>query len=275
MTELMGRYHAHLHRRNLAARTIAHRVWTVGRLEEHCDGDLLGADVHQIRAWLDSLNLGPRARYAYTSALGTFYGWAHDEQLIDENPMRRLERPKLPQGLPRPAPNADLDEAMAVLPDKPRAMVALAAFAGLRCCEIAGLYADHLIDQGADGWLLFVEQGKGSKERTVPLHPRALRALERHGVPRSGPVFHYHRNPSEPLRPERVSLIGNRALRAAGIGSTMHQFRHWFATELYRASKDLRGVGDLLGHSSMNTTANYTKFDMSHVREHVVGLSWQ
>lgn len=265
-------YRRHLERRGLSPRTVLTRTYTVRRFSNALGGlDLAEATADDVREFLESPRIGVRCRYSYLSSLASFYGWAVEEGHLEADPTTRVERPKLPKSLPRPAHDSDLDEALALLRPNVRAMVALAAYAGLRCCEIAGIHGDHIMDH--DGHtVLLVTDGKGAKERMVPLHPTAVAAMRRHGLPKSGPVFHYRGEPHRQLTPARVSLMANRALKEIGVTSTMHQFRHWFGTRLYRATRDIRGVGEVMGHSSPVSTAIYTKFDVSTIVEDVNAL---
>jgi integrase len=68
---------------------------------------------------------------------------------------------------------------------------------------------------------------------------------------------------SAPLTACRVSGLCNVYLRSVGAGATLHQLRHFFATSLYRASKDIRLTQEALGHASPATTAIYAGYDQS------------
>ena len=61
----------------------------------------------------------------------------------------------------------------------------------------------------------------------------------------------------------RLSVVISAYLREQGIDATAHQLRHWFATEVYASSKDIRVTQELLGHSDPSTTAGYVAY--SHV----------
>lgn len=219
--------------------------------------ELTSAD---LEAWLDAVPRGPRTRTNYLSCMTCFYRWAISAGHTDENPAAKIDRPRLPRSLPRPIGRTDLAVAVATATPMVRAWLCLAALAGLRCQEIAGITREDVWDQEEQP-MLFVRDGKGGSERTVPLHPDALDALRQCGMPRFGPIF---RNNGRPYHPNRVSRIGNDHLHSLGIESTMHQLRHRFGTDVQALGKDIRVTQELMGHQSPQSTAIYTAVNPVH-----------
>ena len=78
-------------------------------------------------------------------------------------------------------------------------------------------------------------------------------------MPRSGWIF--LRPNGGPYKPEDLSHEFNAFLRANDVPATAHQLRHWFGTNLYGQTHDLRLTQEMLGHSNLATTAIYTQFD--------------
>jgi integrase len=134
------------------------------------------------------LYLTPAARAAELSNVRSFYRWALLEELIDRDPTLRLVRPRLPRRLPRPMADADIAKALAVAPYPIRAFLNLAAFAGLRACEIAPLRRSDVLD-GASAPVLIVQNGKGGKQRIIPLAPELARTLTAAEMPTHGYLF--------------------------------------------------------------------------------------
>ena len=199
------------------------------------------------------------------SHLACFYRWALLEELIESDPTVRLERPKLRRGLPRPVASSDVRLALDQAPSaKVRAMVALAAFAGLRCGEIAGLDRNDVLDRRRPP-VIHVVHAKGGRERIVPAHPVVLEALRAMPMPRSGPVFGR-------VRSHNVTHVLRDHLHACGVSASAHQLRHWFATSVYESSSDLRLTQELLGHASPTTTAIYTALAAAKASVVVGGL---
>jgi len=252
--------------RGLAGESLCRRQWVLTRFSnEACS--LKAATPCQVENWLIRLSVSPRTANTYFADLKAFYKWAELAGEIKKNPTRNLYRKKVPQGRPRPIDTAQLSDALKLARPRTRAFLALAAFQGLRCCEIAGLWAEDVVGDT----LLIVRAGKGGKERTLPLNPDARAALVCSGLPASGPVFLNHFG--RPYTPQTVSREINTYLHSIGIEATAHQLRHWFGTETYAESKDLRLTQELMGHSSPAVTAIYVRHNVADSASVVATLS--
>lgn len=258
-------------RKALAASTITTRAlelrlffdWLAPR-------SIMDATTADVELFLDGRRLGPKARYRAISNLHAFYKWARREGLTVDDPTERIDRPRLPVGVPRPISDDHLARAIADAGTVTRAILCVAAFEGLRAKEIAGLRREDILDQLEEPMLL-VSAPKGRRERTVPLHPAAWEALAATGLPRSGYVFAYA--PAKPWPAWKVSHTANDHLAALQIPSSLHKLRHWYATRVYAASLDLRLTQELLGHSSPTTTAIYTAYSKAKATEVVATLT--
>ena len=250
---MVPEYRGHQERRGLSPRTIAKNTRCIRQFLEVVGGDLDAVTPDAVDAFLQTRNLSSRSRYWWLSAIHTFYRWAIRHGHATRDPTELIDRPRLAQTLPRPIATADLAFALESAPPLQRALVSLMAFEGLRCQEVAGIQREDVLDTMTPP-MLFVTKGKGGKQRAVPLHDDTIASLRSLPMPRSGPLFD--------MQPWKVSQRVNRFLHGLGIDATAHQLRHWYATECYRDSHDLRMVQELLGHSSPSTTAIYTKLDM-------------
>ena len=132
-------------------------------------------------------------------------------------------------------------------------MVLLGAYAGLRAQEMSYLRVE---DVDLEHNVLHVRKGKGDKHRAVPLNPETRAAFERMPLPDSGYVFKAHGNGRDgagdrnsvmgpQCRPVNVSHRVRWHLNHLGIDGGPHRLRHTFASNAYRASKDLRLVQEL------------------------------
>lgn len=217
---------------------------------------LIESTTLELRDWLDGRKLSAKTRYAYISHLASFWRWALADERATKNPTLRLSRPRLRQGLPRPVPNKDLVILLEQAPSAElRAMVVLAAHAGLRCMEIAGLRADEIL-QHLEPPVLVITHGKGDKPRVIPISALTIETLRAFGVPSYGPLF--RTDDGQPYAPWKVSHMLRTHIHNCGINASAHQLRHSFGTEVYRRSGDLRMTQELMGHSSPSTTAGYT-----------------
>jgi integrase/recombinase XerD len=217
-------------------------------LLEHATGD-------DIERWLDvrSERCGNGSLAVQVSHLSSFYRWAerHD-RLAGSNPMALIDRPRVPVGYPRPISEADLAAALEGADRRTATMIRLAAYAGLRACEIARMSAADIIDGQ-----IHVREGKGGKSRVVPCHPSIQIDLAA-GYPRRGWLFPHPTQDGEPITANHVSQAVSRVMKKLDIPATLHMCRHRFATELLRVnSGDLVMLQRLLGHASIDQSLRY------------------
>jgi integrase/recombinase XerC len=126
---------------------------------------------------------------------------------------------------------------------------------------VAPLRAEHL-DLRSQPATLLVADGKGGKQRVVPLGPGLVEALRGCALPRRGWLFPGQTRQRVPtgdhVSASQVSHLCSKYLREViGSESSYHALRHRFGTDAWAASLDLRLVGDLLGHANPRTTAGY------------------
>jgi integrase len=225
---------------------------------------LIDATAEDLAAWRERLTVGPGAVVGYVSHARDFYAWAVMAGLREDNPAGGLPVPRLGRRLPRPIAEADLFTALAGAPARIRPWLVLAGWCGLRAKEIARLRRENVLDTARPPLLIIVEDAtKGHSERVVPLCAFALEQLRAAGLPSSGWVFRRRDGRPGPNQPWMVSQLSNEYLHSCGISETLHQLRHRFATQAYRARRDLRMVQELLGHASPSTTAGYAAFDQA------------
>lgn len=198
----------------------------------------------------------PEYRANALSHVKQFYLWAVLEGLIAVDPTVGLVRPRLPRRLPRPIGDEQLVVALDNAPERVRPWLYLAAFAGLRACEISALRREDVLD-GADPPVIVISNGKGGKQRVLPLAPQVADALTAYGMPWRGPAFPRRDGLSGPTPPHIVSRVSKLHLHSVGIAHTLHTLRHWFGTSLYRQTHDLRLAQEVMGHASPITTAGY------------------
>jgi integrase/recombinase XerD len=267
MTLLRQRMLEDLRIRNYSERTRKIYVSLVARYARHfgTPPDRLGPEhvhryqhhlVHQQRVSWTVFNQSVCAlRFLYRVTLKQ--DWA-----IRHIPYSRPEK-KLPVVLSQ-REVARLFESVANI--KHLSMLMLAYSAGLRVSEIAHLHVD---DIDAERMVVRVRQGKGRKDRLVPLSALVLEMLRQY---RSMYELRRYLFPgSDPDRPISVSSIQSacrKAVLAAGITkkASMHTLRHTFATHLLEAGTDIRTIQVLLGHNSLRTTVRYTHVSTDKLR---------
>lgn len=246
--------------RGLRPATIRARRQALDRLARALSHPLVDATADDLRLWQERLTLGPYALSTETTHAAQFYHWAQRHGHRADDPAELLPRPRTPKMLPRPISEADLRMALACAPDRIRPWLILAGWCGLRAREVALLERADIRDQD-DPPTLFVRDGKGGKQRVVPLPRTVARELASLRLPARGPVFRRADGLPGGVPPGRLSKIASDYLRSIGVPATLHQLRHRYASVAYQATHDLLLVRDYLGHESANTTAGYAKIN--------------
>lgn len=261
--EPMTGFLAWLRAKGQTADTVDHRRSQVTRFAQ-MHSDPWAVTLADLTRWLSRPDWSPSYKRAVRAALRAFYRWAEIHERTPKNPTRDLDPIRRPRALPRPAPDDVVLSGLERADDRVRLALHIALYAGLRRFEIANLHSQDVGD--AD----LRVAGKGGHERLIPIHPelavilRAELRRRREGIdtgtgwgrsipPENGWLF-----PSDdPDRPLTARHLGKLVTRALPPGWTTHTLRHRFATQAYRANRDLRAVQELLGHSKPEVTAIY------------------
>lgn len=214
-----------------------------------------------LEAFLARPHLKAATRKAYRSHIRAYYKWLLEEGIRDDDPSYGLPSIRVPRGLPRPIPTVDLATALRVAPPRMRAWLLLMCLAGLRCCEVARLRPDDIV-QTPTGTILFLREAKGGSQQTVPAHPAVLQQLD---------VLPIRNRSWWTVQPNQVSVDTARFLRSIGINATAHQLRHWAGTEWYGIDHDILTTQRLLRHASVENTQVYANIDPRRPAE-VAGL---
>lgn len=244
--DLIDAHLKHLRAAGFSPRTVGERDAVLRRINRELPMGLVQATVEELEDWLAREGWAAETRKTYYTHVAGFFTWATDPNRprLDWNPVLSLIRPKAPPGVPRPVSDAELGTAMKQTSDPYRRLVVLAAYAGLRCCELA------TIDRADISESALVIRGKGGKERVVPTSTQVWACVKDlpGGLIAGG------------FRAEDLHRGGNRYLkRHVNRDVSWHRFRHWFGTTLLANGADLRTVQELMGHSSPATTAIYTQ----------------
>lgn len=263
--ELVTMFLQHQRNRSLSERTVERRRTSLESFLRWIHPMPLSAvDLATVEEWLGTLRAA-RTKHAYRSDLHVFFAWAVKRRLLATNPAADTDTIRVPKGLPRPLP-PDAVRLVVSTARTPtfRLALAFAAYAGLRCSEIAALSTDDLQFHTTPPKLT-VRDGKGSKDREVPLHPQLVAMLGRRNLAVQGRIV--------PLRSDYLGKKAARHIRSCGFDRTIHDLRASFATELARVTHgDLKLIGYLLGHESMNTTAMYVGLSGARGVEAVQGM---
>lgn len=247
--------------------TIKLRRSQLGRMARDVAGPaevaLAAVTGEQLVTWLGSnREWSQEYRRSIRSVTKQFFLWCYRTGRIPVHIADELPKVRQPKAFARPLPDQILEAALNAADQRQWLMLRLAAECGLRRAEIAQVHRRDLT-QGAGGWQLHVH-GKGGKPRRVPLSEPL--ANEICAAAPGGWLF--PNGNGGHLTADRVGKVAQRVLPN---GWTLHTLRHRFATRCYRASRNLRAVQVLLGHSSIATTERYLAVDDDEIRAAAAG----
>jgi integrase/recombinase XerD len=228
-----------------------------------------------------------RRRYAEATvarkvaALKAFFAYMNQvEGIVKQNPTENVGF-RVPKSLPKPLSIKEVDElleqpARRATPEAKRdkAMLELLYATGMRVTELVSLDLPHVHMSPRAPHVRCM--GKGSKERTIPIHKDALAALQDYlddGRPQlvrnKGQSALFVNRRGDRLTRQGFWLILKGYAKKAAIQKavTPHTLRHSFATHMLRGGAPLRNVQELLGHANMSTTQVYTKLTDDMVRQ--------
>jgi len=258
MTKLRQRMIDDLRIRNYSPRTIEIYTRCVARFAQHFGTSPTRLGLEHIREYqiflVDTRHTSWTLFNQTVCALRFFYKVTLGRaELIEHIPYPKQEK-KLPVVLGREEVARFFD---AIANQKHRTILMTMYAAGLRLSEALGL---RIRDIDSDRMLVRVQQGKGRKDRYVPLPSTLLDHLRDYWQSYRPKTWLFPgRRPDRPLSLSSVQRASARARRQARLVKpvTTHTMRHCFATHLLEAGTDLRTIQLLLGHHSLNTTAVY------------------
>ena len=238
-------------------------------------------DLEHFAAFISDLGIGPRSLARILSGVRQFYRFLVIDGYLEVDPTELLESPKQPDHLPEVLSTAEVDLLEQAIDlskwegHRNRAIIEVLFSCGLRVSELTNLKLSNL----------YIEEqyirvmGKGSKERLVPISPRALDELSYWFVDRNvmkikpgeeDYVFLNRRG--HHLTRTMILIMIKRYALEAGIKKTIspHTLRHSFATSLLEGGADLRAIQAMLGHESIGTTEIYMHIDTSTLRQEIL-----
>jgi integrase/recombinase XerD len=271
MTKLRKRLLDELQRRNYSAATVRVYILAVKQFAEYFgkSPDQLGAEhLRRFQLYLlQEKKLAPGTVEARMSALRFFF-----KKTLKRRDIRfdDLPFPKTPRRLPTvlsPEEVTRLIEASTNLMHRTMLMVLYGT--GMRRTEVSLL---KVADIDSSRMVIHIRQGKGSRDRDVPLSPKLLEALREYWRWKKPRVYLFpstagQRGVDAPISDKMVWWAVRKAARLAGLSKRIgpHSFRHSFATELLEAGTDLRTIQLLLGHARLEDTTVYLHLSRRHL----------
>ena len=238
-------------------------------------------DLEHFAAMLSDHGISAKSQARILSGVRSFYRYLVLDGYLDVDPTELLESPHLPQHLPEYLSTEEVDALENSIDltsnegHRNRAIIEVFFSCGLRVSELTNLkLSDLFLSQG------FIRvNGKGGKQRLVPISERAIHELElwfddrRQMEIKPGEEDYVFLNRrGHHLTRTMILIMVKRQAEAAGIKKTIspHTLRHSFATALLKGGADLRIIQELLGHADLGTTEIYTHMDDESLRQEIL-----
>ena len=221
-----------------------------------------------------------RAQHARLVPVRAFFKWCAKQNYLLYNPASELELPRLEHRLPKHVLTTTEVEQVLAQPDTSEAMglrdrAILETFysTGMRRSELMGL---GLFDLDRERGTVMIRQGKGKKDRMIPIGERALRWIDRYQtrvrpelVIERGNTTLFLTQAGEAFTPDRLTQLVRGYVEAANTGKhgSCHLLRHTMATLMLENGADIRYIQAMLGHAELSTTQIYTQVSIRKLKE--------
>lgn len=238
-------------------------------------------DLHEFICALRDIGIGPRSQSRIISGIRCYFKFLKLSGIIGKDPSELIETPRLGRHLPDVLSTEEIDMMIGQIPDdkdeslRNHAIIETLYGSGLRVSELTDARLSRLNLE--DGFLIV--EGKGSKQRIVPVSPAAITLIKEYLPQRSHlnikpdaqDIIFLNRRGGKMSRVMVFYIIRDLA-NAAGIIKKVspHTLRHSFATHLLEGGASLRVIQELLGHESLETTEIYVHLDRSHLRQELL-----
>jgi len=238
-------------------------------------------DLEHFAAMLADHGISAKSQARILSGVRSFYRYLVLDGYLDVDPTELLESPHLPQHLPEYLSTEEVDALENSIDltsnegHRNRAIIEVFFSCGLRVSELTNLkLSDLFLPQG------FIRvNGKGGKQRLVPISERAIHELElwfddrrQMDIKPGEEDYVFLNRRGHHLTRTMILIMVKRQAEAAGIKKTIspHTLRHSFATALLKGGADLRIIQELLGHADLGTTEIYTHMDDESLRQEIL-----
>lgn len=240
------------------------------------------SDLRHFSATLHDLGIGARSQCRILSGVRAFYRFMVLDGWMEDDPTELLESPQMGEHLPEVLAEKEIDDMEAAIDlskwegHRNRAIIETLFSCGLRVSELVNLRLSDLYL--ADEYLCV--EGKGRKERLVPLSAKAINELrlwfavraEMTNIKTGHEDYVFLNRRGAKLTRTMILIMIKRTAIEAGITKKIspHTLRHSFATSLLEGGADLRAIQVMLGHESISTTEIYTHIDTHTLREEIL-----
>ena len=238
-------------------------------------------DLEKFSATLRDLGIQPRSQARILSGIRSFYHFLILEDYLQADPSELLESPQIGFHLPEVLTLEEIDNLIGSIDlstsegQRNRAILETLYSCGLRVSELCNLKLSELYLE--DGFIKV--EGKGSKQRLVPISPRAIHELRLYFIDRNRMTikkdfedYVFISKRGKNISRIMVFHIIKELANNIGLKKTIspHTFRHSFATHLLEGGANLRAIQCMLGQESIGTTEIYTHIDKNRLRHEII-----
>lgn len=285
---LLREYHTYLRlERGYSPNTVEGYEMDLDKLRTYCEEknvDFVNMDFDQLQEFIFEQFKTVKSEATQARVLSGLHSWFRFllyKDYIEQDPSELLEGPKKSKHLPTVLTLDEVNAMMAVIDlssnegHRNRAMMEMLYGSGLRVSELVNLQLSKIY---LDEHYMLIE-GKGSKQRLVPISPVAeewfgywMQERSTWPVKPEAKDIAFVNRYGRPLTRAMVFTIVRNLCAEAGITKTVspHTLRHSFATHLLQNGADLRVIQQLLGHEDLATTEIYTHLDVQDLREAIL-----
>lgn len=238
-------------------------------------------DLEHFSAGLRDIGISPRSQARILSGIRTFFHFLLIEDYIRQDPSELLESPQIGKHLPDILSVEEIDSLISAIDRSTRegqrncAILETLYSCGLRVSELCNLKISDLYLN--DGFIKV--EGKGSKQRLVPISPRAIEEIKNYFITRDEGLIKpgyedflfiskFGKNISRIMVFHIIKELADKIGLKKSISP--HTFRHSFATHLLEGGANLRAIQSMLGHESIGTTEIYTHIDRRKLRDEII-----
>lgn len=214
----------------------------------------------------------------YHKTLLVFFRWCMKQGYLEKNPILDIEKPKMEKKLPTKLTKQATMQLLEIVYNYPyeyrflryrnHAIFSTFIFAGIRKQELLNL---KFADIDLENLTLFVRQGKGKKDRIVPISFTLAQSLkkyleERKRLNKTNPEFFSSLRGNTGFTESGLKKLVDQARKSSGITFTVHKLRHTFATLMLEGGCDIFSLSKMMGHSDIKTTTIYLAASAEHLR---------
>lgn len=218
----------------------------------------------------------------YHKTLLVFFRWCITQGYMQKNPISDVEKPKMEKRLPVKLNKQVSLRLLEVVYNYPyeyrflryrnHAIFATLIFTGLRKQELLNL---KYTDIDTDNFTIFVKQGKGNKDRIVPMSYTLAQSLkrykdERKRLNKTNPEFFSSLRGNVGFTDNGLKKLVDQVRKSSGVSFTVHKLRHTFATLMLEGGCDIYSLSKMMGHSDIKTTTIYLSASAEHLRGQIV-----